>query len=212
MPALPSGPLGKAELTQIAGHLGERVRRAVSIEVWTREESGLVTGDRDTGAHAGDALALCRQLAGLHPALSITAYDLDRHADRAQRAGIHLSPTIVLRSGGRSVVLSGMFYGPLFAPFLDAIVFLSVGTTPVKAETRQALASLEGDVRIEAFVTPFDPFSERMAPLLLAFAAESKRVKLRMVEASQFPVLAGQRLLTEVPVMVKNDNRIAGYW
>jgi len=212
MAAIPEGPLGKPEMREISKALTERIRRGVSIEVWTRAESGLVTTERDVNEHAPDVLALMRQLKTLHPALTFTSYDLEQHASRAEAAGISLSPTIVLRSGGRSVTLSGMFYGPLFPPLLDVMGFLSMGTTPLAAETRAAMNALDVDVEIEAFLTPFDPFSPHFLPLLAAFAVEGKRIKLKIVEASQYPVLAQQRFLNEVPLLVMNGKRFVGYW
>jgi hypothetical protein len=199
-------------MSEIAKALQERLRRGVSLEVWTRDEGGLVSSERDVNEHAADAVGLMRQLKTLHPALTFTAYDLDRHAARAEEAGITLSPTVVFRSGGRSVQMAGLFYGPLFPPTLDVMGFLSMQTTPLAPETRTAMQALTEAVEIEAFVTPFDPFSPHLIPLLAAFAVEGKQIRLRLVEASQFPVLAGQRLLTEVPLLVINGKRFPGYW
>ncbi len=212
MSAVPQGPLGKRELNEIARALTERMRRAVSIEVWTRPASAIVSTERDTGAHAEETLALMRQLKTLHPALTLTPYDLEQHASRAEQAGIEHSPTVVLRAGGRSVQMVGMFYGPLFPPLLDIIGFLSQGGSPVSPETRATLQDLPADVEVEAFLTPFDPFSARMLPLLGAFAVESKRLRMRLIEVAQFPVLAGQRLITEVPLLTLNGQRFTGYW
>lgn len=214
MSAVPTGPLGKPELVDISRALKERIRLGVSIETWTRPVSEIVSTDRDDGKHSEEALALMRQLKTLHPALTLTPYDLDRHASRAEQAGIQHSPTVVLRSGGRSVQFVGMLYGPLFPPFLDIMGFLSMGQTPLAPETRATLAALPADVEVEveAFLTPFDPFSVQMLPLLGAFAVAGKRVRLRIVESSQFPVLAGQRLVTEVPLLVMNGQHYTGYW
>lgn len=212
MPGIPAGPLGRPEMSEIAKALSERLQRGVSLEVWSREESGIVSSERDVNEHAADTLALMRQLKTLHPALTFTAYDLDKHASRAAEAGITLSPTVVFRSGGRAVQMAGLFYGPLFPPTLDVMGFLSMQTTPLAPETREAMRGLTAPIEIEAFVTPFDPFSPHLVPLLAAFAVEAKQIKLRFVEASQFPVLAGQRLLTEVPLLVINGTRFPGYW
>ncbi|MCK9487260.1 MAG: hypothetical protein M0R73_11275 [Dehalococcoidia bacterium] len=212
MSAVAQGPLGRAELAEISRALRERIRLGVSLEVWTRPADEIVSPERDDGRHAAETLALMRQLKTLHPALTLTPYDLEKHASRAEAAGIEHSPTVVLRAGGRSVQIVGMLYGPLFPPMLDIMGFLSMGQTPLAPETRAVLGALPADVQVEAFLTPFDPFSVQMLPLLGAFAVDGKRVRLRIVEASQFPVLAGQRLVTEVPLLVMNGQRYAGYW
>ena len=62
MPGIPAGPLGRPEMSEIAKALSERLQRGVSLEVWSREESGIVSSERDVNEHAADALALMRQL------------------------------------------------------------------------------------------------------------------------------------------------------
>jgi len=212
MPAIPQGPLGRAETIQIAKFLSERLRKHVGLEVWTRVEGPLVANDRDRNTHADDALALMRQLATLSPALTVTPYDLDKFAERAAHDGITQTPTVVIRGSGRAIQTVGLFYGALFGPFMDIVSLASVGLTPVTPQTRTALGALTETVEVEAFLSPFDPMSPQMATLLGAFAVEAKRVRVRLVDASQFPVLSGQRLVTHVPVLWMNGRRFEGFW
>ena len=51
-----------------------------------------------------------------------------------------------------------------------------------------------------------------MARLLGAFAVEAKGIRLQLTEIAEFPVLAGQRSLTEVPVISINGRRFSGAW
>lgn len=212
MAAIPKGPLGRAESAQIAALMAQRFRQRVGLEVWTRVEGSLVTLDRDVNPHAEDTLALFRQIATLSPLLTITPYDIDRFSERAAQAGITHSPTVVIRSAGRAIQTVGMFYGPLFAPLLEVIGFASVGRTPIGDETRAVLAGIDADLQVEAFISPFDPLSPQMLLLLGAMAVESKRVHVRIVEASQYPILVNQRLVTKVPVTWVNGRRLEGFW
>lgn len=207
----PAGPIDKEDAGDVAQYLGPKLAAPVGFDVWTREESGLLRTDRDVCTHCGDVLELARQLASLHPALSITAYDMDKHAARAEEAGITLPPTMIIRGSGRSVRVVGLFAGLLFPALLDLVWFVSQGQTPLSEETRIALADLP-EVEIEVMLAPYDPYSAHMARLLGAFAVEAKGIRLQLTEIAEFPVLAGQRSLSEVPVMTVNGRRFSGAW
>src|SRR5690606_9553806 len=180
------GPLSKTEELQVARYIGERIQYPVGLDVWTRKESGFVRTDRDTCTHCDDVLLAMRQLATLHPALSITPYDLDRFADRAEQAGVDTVPTTILRGSGRSLRFVGLPSGLLFPAFLDLIWFVSNGVTPVGDETRAALRAIEERVDIEVMVTPYDGYSAYMARLLGAFAVESRQLRVRITEMAEF--------------------------
>ena len=207
----PAGPMDKDDAVQVAQYLAPKLTGPVGFDVWTREESGLVRTDRDTCSHCGDALELARQLASLHPALTVTSYDLEKHASRAEEAGVTLPPTTIVRGGGRSIRLVGLFSGLLFPPLLDLVWFISQGETPLPEEMRIGLAELP-EVEIEAMVAPYDPYSAHMARLLAAFAVEAKSMRLQLTEIAEFPMLAGQRSLTEIPIISINGRRFSGAW
>lgn len=207
----PSGPMDKEDAAQVAQYLSERIAGPVGFDVWTREESGLLRTDRDNCTHCGDVLELARQLASLHPAMNVTAYDLEKHASRAEEAGINVPPTTIVRGGGRSLRLVGLFSGLLFPALLDIVWFVSRGETPLPEETRIALAELP-EVEVEVMLAPYDPYSAHMARLVGAFAVEAPKMKLQLTEIAELPVLAGQRSLTEVPVTSINGRRFSGAW
>jgi hypothetical protein len=207
----PARPMDKDEAVQVAEYLGPKIKGPVGFDVWAREESGLLRTDRDVCNHCDDALELARQLASLHPALNVTSYNLDKHASRAEEAGITLAPTTMLRGGGRSIRLTGLFSGMLFPALLDLVWFFSQGEAPLPEETRIALAELP-EVEIELMVAPYDPYSAHMVRLLGAFAVEAKQMKVQLTEIAEFPILAGQRSMSEVPVININGRRFSGAW
>ena len=206
-----TGPLEKPDAAQVAQYLNERVGGSVGFDVWTREESELVRTDRDSCVHCGDVVQLGRQLASLHPALNVTIYDLEKHASRAEEAGIATPPTMIVRGSGRSIRVVGLFSGMLFPALLDLIGFISRGESPLTDETREALVDLD-EVEIEAMVMPFDPYSAYMARLLGSLAVASRSIKLQLTELSEFPILAGQRSVSEIPLITINGRRFSGAW
>lgn len=206
-----SGPLGRDESLAIARWLSERMVRRVGIEVWWRPDSTVVLPDRDAAVHAEVMLAAMRQLATLHPALTITPYALDQFADRAQREAIHLAPTTILRSGGKAIRLSGLVSGMLFPPLLDVVSFLS-NETPLQPETKAALAGLPRPLDVEILLAPYDAYSGHLLRLAAAFAAESKNIRLAAIEIAEFPRLASIKAVTEVPLLSVEGRRFAGAW
>jgi hypothetical protein len=205
--------LSKAEQVQVQDYLEKNLRGPVSIELWTRKESALVRPDRDPCTHCEDVIAIARQLGALHPALSVTLYDLERHEQRAQEAGIDRPPTTVFRGRqGREFRVTGLWSGVLFPQTVDALLLLGIGATPLADETKAHLATLEQDVTLEVIGAPYDAYSAHMLRLAAAFAVESKRVHASFLELAEFPMLARTRAVDEIPVTLINGRRFVGTW
>lgn len=205
-------PIPPEEEPRVASWLSERLVRRVGLDVWTQEQSGLLRTDRDTCTRCEDVVELAKQLVRLHPALSWTQYDLDRHADRAEEAQVQHPPTMIVRGSGRAIRVEGLPGGLMFPMFLDILWFASTGAAPVSPENRARLQAIDEPVEIELFGAPYDPYSSQLGTLLAACAVEQSRVHVRIVEASEFPVRATQRGVTEVPVMTINGRRFVGGW
>jgi hypothetical protein len=208
----PAG-LSKEEQAQVQQYLTQNLVGPVAIEVWTRKESTLVRTDRDPCTHCEDVIAVARQLAALHPGLSVTLYDLDRHASRAEEAGIDRPPLTVLRGRqGREFRITGLWSGLLFPPSVDAIALLSAGVTPLTDETKEKLAAVEEDVTLEVMGTAYDPYSAYMLRLVAGLAVESRHVRASFTQLGEFPLLALTRSVDEIPVVTLNNKRYVGTW
>ena len=197
----------------IAKYLSERLAGPVAIETWTQRESALVRTDRDPCMFCEPVSTATRQLASLHPLISLTPYDIDRHADRAAAAGIERPPVTVLRGrNGREIRFTGLWSGLLFTAFMDALVYVGAGVAPINPETREALHELEEELRLELLVAPYDPYSAYTLRVAAAFAVEARRVRLEVIEISEFPRLAQARMVSEIPVLLVNGRRFTGAW
>ena len=204
--------LSKADEAAIAAYLNAHLHRPVALELWTRKDSPLLRSDRDPCTHCDDTLELARRVASLHPGLSLTLYDLEKHADRADEAGIDRPPMTVIRGGGRVLRVLGLWAGGLLPAFIDAVVFLAAGTTPLQESTREALAALPDEVTVEVLVAPYDPYSVQLMRVASALGVESRRVHVQVTEIAEFPLLAATRGVTEVPVLFANGRRYVGGW
>ena len=197
----------------IANYLSQRLAGPVAVETWTQRESRLVRTDRDPCMFCEPVSSAARQLAALHPLISLTPYDIDKHADRAAEAGIERPPVTVLRGrNGREVRFTGLWSGLLFTAFMDAVVYVGAGVAPINPETREALQAIEEELRLELLVAPYDPYSAYTLRVAAAFAVEARRVRLEVIEISEFPRLAQTRMVTEVPVLLVNGRRFTGAW
>ncbi len=197
----------------IANYLSQRLAGPVSVETWTQRESRLVRTDRDPCMFCEPVSSAARQLAALHPLISLTPYDIDKHADRAAEAGIERPPVTVLRGrNGREVRFTGLWSGLIFTAFMDAVVYVGAGVAPINPETREALQAIEEELRLELLVAPYDPYSAYTLRVAAAFAVEARRVRLEVIEISEFPRLAQTRMVTEVPVLLVNGRRFTGAW
>ena len=87
MPAVPEGPMTATQMERLRTWLRSHLSGQVAVEVWSREESGLYTGERDVNPQGEMALAVMRQVKSAHPAITLTPYDLDAHADSAAERG-----------------------------------------------------------------------------------------------------------------------------
>ncbi|MSQ42384.1 MAG: hypothetical protein EXR65_05045 [Dehalococcoidia bacterium] len=210
-----ANPLSRADRGTIAAILSEHLQAPVALEVWLRQESALLRTDRDRCVHCSETLALARHVAALHPGLSVTRYDLDQHEQRAREAGIERAPTTVLRAGGRSVRFAGLWTGALLPAFLDGVLFVAAGKTPLTDQTRAALASLPADAppfSIEALVAPYDGYSPGLMRMVFALGAESQRLRVQVTEVAEFPLLAAMRGVARLPVVIIGGRRYEGAW
>jgi len=212
MPALPETPLTANQMQVLRNWLKTHLGGAVSIEVWSREDGELFTGERDVNPQGWMALSLMRQIKASHAAISVTPYDIDRNAAGATERGITESPVVIMRARGHSIRLVGVFFGAVFQPFLDQLGYLSTGRTPLAPRNLDRLQAIEDEVTIEAYLSAFDPISLQMIPLLGAFAVAGKRIRVTEIESSQFPIHAGKRLISQVPTLFINGKRFVGHY
>lgn len=205
MPIIP-----KQDQAAIAQHLIEHLAGRVGLEVWTRPESAIVLPDRDPCEHCEDAVTVARELVSLSSLLSVTRYDLEKHADRAAAEGIERAPTTVMRAHGAHLHFVGFFSGLLFPVFVDSLVLAGAGASPLQTESKQTLAAITMPITLEVLCAPYDPLSAYMVRVASALAVEQHSIKFVATEMSEFPILAGQRSVTEVPTVIINNRRFTG--
>lgn len=211
------GPLSRDAEGKVRTIFQEQMARPVGLDVWTRQHpepaaEPAAPPDRDPCDHCEEQLALLRQFVRINPLLSITAYDLDRHAARAADLGVDLAPTTMVRAGGRSVQFVGMSDGTLLRPLIDVITYLSSGTTPLNEGPRAVLAALTEPIHLDLLVAPYDQFSDYQMRLVGAMAAECRALRVRIIDATEYPLFAERLQVAEVPMMTIEGRPFIGLW
>lgn len=211
-------PLSREAEAQLASTLQQNIQRRLSLDVWSRPVSSIYRSDRDDARHGLEMTNLVRQITSLHPAISFTPYDIDTFAKRAEQDFVTVVPTIVARSAGHSIRLVGIPAGTLFPAFIDVIVSLTYLSLPLDDEIYQVIAKIESavnsgsPVEVELFVTPYDDISSRLYGIFGVLAAATKSVRVTITEIAEFPILAKNRLIEQVPVVTLNGHRFIGVW
>jgi alkyl hydroperoxide reductase subunit AhpF len=210
--------LSREAETQLASTLQQNIQRRLSLDVWSRPTSSIYRSDRDDARHGMEMTNLVRQITSLHEAISFTPYDIDTFAKRAEQDFVTVAPTIVARSAGHSIRLVGIPAGTLFPAFIDVIVSLTYLSLPLDDEIYQVIAKIESavnngsPVEVELFVTPYDDISSRLYGIFGVVAAATKSVRVTITEIAEFPILAKNRLIEQVPVVTLNGHRFIGVW
>tara|TARA_B110000263_G_scaffold61971_1_gene53235 strand:- start:161 stop:1048 length:888 start_codon:yes stop_codon:yes gene_type:complete len=211
-------PLSREAEAQLASTLQQNIQRRLSLDVWSRPVSSIYRSDRDDARHGPEMTNLVRQITSLHPSISFTPYDIDTFAKRAEQDFVTVAPTIVARSAGHSIRLVGIPAGTLFPAFIDVIVSLTYLSLPLDDEIYQVIAKIESavnsgsPVEVELFVTPYDDISSRLYGIFGVLAAATKSVRVTITEIAEFPILAKNRLIEQVPVVTLNGHRFIGVW
>ncbi len=210
--------LSREAEAQLASTLQQNIQRRLSLDVWSRPTSSIYRSDRDDARHGMEMTNLVRQITSLHEAISFTPYDIDTFAKRAEQDFVTVAPTIVARSAGHSIRLVGIPAGTLFPAFIDVIVSLTYLSLPLDDEIYQVIAKIESavnngsPVEVELFVTPYDDISSRLYGIFGVVAAATKSVRVTITEIAEFPILAKNKLIEQVPVVTLNGHRFIGVW
>jgi glutaredoxin-like protein len=196
----------KQDADRLRALFRERLEDSVTIDLFTRPESGLVVPGRECEA-CDDTRTLLEEVADLSDRIHLNVHDFfaDDGAP-ASRAGADRIPAIALGGKARGRVrYFGIPGGYEFASFVEGLIEVGNGSTDLLPETRTALESLAGPVRIRVFVTPSCPYCPAAARLAQKMAVESAKVTAEIVEASEFPDLVERYKVQGVPKTVVNE-------
>jgi glutaredoxin-like protein len=181
----------------------------VSLILFTQEPSRLVVPDHLKGQEClfcKETRQLLEEVSRLSGKIELTIYDFIGDQDKAAEYGIDKIPALIIRNGlDYGIRFFGIPSGYEFMSLIEAIIDVSKGQTGLSPETREALRSLQKDVRIQVFITPTCPYCTMAVRLAHQCAMESPRVRGEMVESTEFPHLAQKYHVFGVPKTIINE-------
>ncbi len=152
-----------------------------------------------------DAVGLAQELNGLSDKLSVEVYDLQKESAKAAEYHVDKVPAFVV-TGDKDYGIRyyGVPAGFEFTTLLTLIELVGCRDSGLKPETRTKLSGLTSPLDMQMFVTLTCPVCPTAAATAAGLAFESARVSLSVIDATEFPQLAGLYNVTAVPKTVVN--------
>jgi glutaredoxin-like protein len=162
-------------------------------------------GNKENCEYCAEIEQLLSEVTGLSEKLHLSVYDFNEN--KAERELYHLedSPVFILAGKEKDQIIDygirfyGIPSGHEFASFVNDLVLVSSRDSGLQPETRTYLAGLQQPLKLQVFVTPTCPYCPQAVILAHQMALESQWVSADMVEATEFPELAGRFGVQGVP-------------
>jgi glutaredoxin-like protein len=152
-----------------------------------------------------DAAGLAQELDGMSDKLSVEVYDLQKNSDKAAEYRVDKVPAFVVASvKDHGIRYYGVPAGFEFTTLLTLIDLVGSRDSGLKPETKAKLAGLASPVDLQVFVTLTCPVCPHAAGVAASLAIEKENITLNIIDASEFPQLAGLYNVMAVPKTVVN--------
>ena len=182
----------------------QALEHPVRLVVFT--EGAVRPAGRAPCAYCGHVVSLTQELAGLSEKIATEIVNFDTDRERAAALGIERIPAIaVIGAEDYGIRFYGIPAGFEFATLLEAIIDVSKGRAELAPETLEKLDRIDEPVHIQVFVTPTCPYCPQAVRFAHKLALSNPNVRADMVEAQEFPELAGRYGVYGVPRTVINE-------
>jgi glutaredoxin-like protein len=194
-----------SELNRLRARFQRDLKNRVRVDFFTLKPSEIAVPGREC-LHCDDIQAMLEDLAAISPRISLTMHDIEADLTTAQKLGVDRIPAIVIRGQtNRPLRFFGSPAGNQFPVFIETLIVASTGVIGLDAETARLLRKLRSDVSLQVLVTPTCAFSPVMAFNACRFGLQSVRVKVDIVDVTQFPTLLQRIGVPAVPLTIVND-------
>ena len=172
----------------------------------------LFFGSKDNCDYCTEAKQLLEEVTALHDKLDLSVYDIQEHADVANKFNVANAPGIVIAAKDNAEVtnlgiqFSGIPSGHEFSTLINDIIIVSKRDSGLSETTREFLRNLDKPLLLQVFVTPTCPYCPRAVLLAHQMAMENPQmIRAEGVEATEFPELANRFNVRGVPQTVINS-------
>ena len=135
----------------------KELRKDIAVRLYTMRSAGLLVIPGRECPTCPQARELLEEVCALSPKLTLETHDIYTESEEAREHGVTRIPCITFSVAGQlqdNVKFYGIPAGYEFSAFLEGLIGLSRGVSPLRVPTRKALRRLEQDVHIQVFVTP----------------------------------------------------------
>ncbi len=193
------------ELAQLRARFQRDLQSRLRIDFFTNRTAGLAVPGREC-PHCDDVQSMLEDMAGVSAKLRLTVHDFYEEPEAAKSLAVDKIPATVIRGkANRPLRFFGVPSGGQFSVLVETIVAASSGNTGLALETVRALRKLRSDVMLQVLVTPSCKFSPAAAFNAFRFGLQSVRVKVDVVDVTQFPGILQRIGVPAVPLNVIND-------
>jgi alkyl hydroperoxide reductase subunit AhpF len=194
-----------SELNRIRARFRDLTSR-VRIDFFTLgKQSDLTIAGREC-AHCDDIQAMLEDLAAVSTRIALTVHDFETEPEAADKLGVDKVPAIVIRGKTNRVL---RYYGSpaqrQFAVFIETLIAAATGNLGLEDEATRQLRKLRSDVSLRVLVVPGCSFSPVMAFAAMRFGLQNARVKVDVIDVSQFPSIIQHIGVPAVPLTIIND-------
>lgn len=187
--------------------LGEPVRKkAAEVLAKVANPVRLVLFTQESNCQfCKDAVNLAQEFGRLSDNVSVEVYDLQKDAAKATEYNVDEVPAFVIEGDkDYGIRYYGVPAGFEFTTLLTLVELVGSRDSGLKPESRAKLNSLTSAADIQMFVTLTCPVCPGAAATAARFALESDKVSLSIIDATEFPQLAGLYNVMAVPRTVVN--------
>jgi len=152
-----------------------------------------------------EARSVVEELAALSDKLSVETFDLVKDSTKAAEYHVDKVPAIcIIGEKDYGIRYYGVPAGFEFTTLLSLVELVGARNGGLKSETKAKLEGLASPADIQMFVTLTCPVCPVAALTAARFAIESDKVSLSIIDATEFPQLAGLYNVMAVPRTVVN--------
>jgi glutaredoxin-like protein len=190
---------------RLARDLTSRVR----IDYFYQRKSSIYIAGREECVYCEDVRTLLQEVASLSERLTLTLHDFEADPEAAKALGVDKVPATVIRGkDNRPLRFFGVPAGTGFVNFIETIVEAGRGEVTLLPETVKQLRKLRQDVRLQVLTTPACSYSPTVARTACKLALQSVRIKLDVVEVTEYPQLLQRYNVRVTPTIVIDDDLV----
>jgi glutaredoxin-like protein len=180
------------------------------IDIFTQKPSPIIIPGRPECPFCEDVATLFTEIASLSDRISLNVHDFYADPKAAEALGVDGIPATVF-SGARNrrMRFFGIPTGAMFTPFLETLIDVARGDEGLQPESVRQLKKIRDEVILQVLLTPVCEHSPAVARTAFRIAQQNPKVKVDVIEVTEFPAFIQVYGIQATPVVVIDVGREA---